>query len=300
MVKLFHHYETQTNRIFLLLEHVNGGKLVGHVSSIRSCCSKGLTVEADKNQVVGKIPEMTQAVEQISDKTCGHTEAPVCSTSVAKSSQECDENDEHIENLLEQLTSIVPPTNPVTASLSTVSADSEEEEEDKRSKICNQKDDVEEFDELDHLKKQLAELVPGRSENGRDEGEMTTEDSRSDVATEGSPLHNEDGLDVINTPHDDASDNNSEEEDSTLSELRKHLVEFTTMPIVNDVSSNLESVQTTDSKIDNGNGIEVGALVPTLDSDGACGTEKSVKKDLIENASPLSGKEACIIGVVML
>ena len=35
MVNLLHHYETQSNRIFLLLEHVSGGQLVEHVQSIR-------------------------------------------------------------------------------------------------------------------------------------------------------------------------------------------------------------------------------------------------------------------------
>ena len=35
MVKLLHHYETVSNRIFLLLEHIKNGRLVDHVQSIR-------------------------------------------------------------------------------------------------------------------------------------------------------------------------------------------------------------------------------------------------------------------------
>ena len=35
MVKLLHHYETVSNRIFLLLEHIKNGQLVHHVQSIR-------------------------------------------------------------------------------------------------------------------------------------------------------------------------------------------------------------------------------------------------------------------------
>lgn len=275
MVKLFHHYETQSNRIFLLVEHVNGDRLVAHVSSIRSCylkVAKGVVVDRAMSQA-------DKAVEKIIDKV------PVSSNT----SQEGDENDRHIENLLEQLTSIVPPSNPVTASLSTISADSEEDEEDKISVLRNHlkqnsEDDLEE-DELDYLKKQLAELAPVKSEHKIDEVERheTKEDSEGGAEDDSCP-------DVMSTPCEDASE---DEEDTVLSDLRKQLLEFTTMPVVNDESSYSEieesksavqntadvstSVEdTTDPKLDTGS-------VSKLDSDDVCSAEK---EDLIKICDP--------------
>ncbi len=53
MVNLLHHYETQSNRIFLLLEHVSGGQLVGHVESIRNRYSERRKSKAKKSELAG-------------------------------------------------------------------------------------------------------------------------------------------------------------------------------------------------------------------------------------------------------
>ena len=53
MVNLLHHYETQSNRIFLLLEHISGGQLVEHVQSIRNRFSEKRRKKATKSELAG-------------------------------------------------------------------------------------------------------------------------------------------------------------------------------------------------------------------------------------------------------
>ena len=124
MVQLLHHYETQTNRIFLLLEHIHSGRLIDHVLSLRQVHKKNTTPPIDQ----GKTPQAEREEkeenkdvsydredsEELLTKKLASLEV-VTSEPIASDTGEEEEEggDPNMDKMLEELMSIDTPTNRV-------------------------------------------------------------------------------------------------------------------------------------------------------------------------------------------
>ena len=122
MVQLLHHYETQTNRIFLLLEHIHSGRLIDHVLSLRQVHKKNTTPSTDQ----GKTPQAgreekkenknvsydREDSEELLTKKLASLEV-VTSEPIASDTGEEEEDDPNMDKMLEELMSIDTPTNRV-------------------------------------------------------------------------------------------------------------------------------------------------------------------------------------------
>ena len=190
MVKLLHHYETQSNRIFLLLEHVQGGQLLHHLQSIRE---QHRNVLKGKKQKKKKAKKQTEEQLQVEDLVTNSTavnrvvigkeinegreeqrgglggEDTNISTSPAPLPKSTVSEDQYMESLLAQLTGLDPPSHPVITSLNSVGTESEgtttgSDEEDSLTKLRRilledtaMKKEEEERDTLADLRRQLME-----------------------------------------------------------------------------------------------------------------------------------------------
>lgn len=124
MVNLLHHYETQSNRIFLLLEYISGGRLVQHVQSIRHPSlskKKQAALEATK-----RVPATTPH-DRIVVGGERSTETPEAVSTNDKTPPTLDKaNEDDEEMLLAQLSQLnPPPSHPVMSLSSYTSSDSE-------------------------------------------------------------------------------------------------------------------------------------------------------------------------------
>ena len=261
MVKLLHHYETQSSRIFLLLQHVQGGRLVDHVQSIRDHKlnkkkrkekrkkSKKETAEKQDKSTTSVVPEMTRVV--IGGESEGEEEqrlegggegeredVKLMDDTNQTISTENEDDDKHMQNLLEELTNLAPPTSlPVTSSLGGVSTDSqtdsqfgEDELDELRKQLEDQgikeEEEEEEGDILSELRKQLMELT---SDSADQEGQANLEKQlEEELAKEKTVLELEEELE---DELEEAIEETVEElqDDTNLMELERQLMAFTTM-----------------------------------------------------------------------
>lgn len=263
MVKLLHHYETQSSRIFLLLQHVQGGRLVDHVQSIRDHKlnkkkrkekrkkSKKETAEKQDKSTTSVVPEMTRVV--IGGESEGEEEqrlegggegeredVKLMDDTNQTISTENEDDDKHMQNLLEELTNLAPPTSlPVTSSLGGVSTDSqtdsqfgENELDELRKQLEDQEikeeeeEEEEEGDILSELRKQLMELT---SDSADQEGQANLEKQlEEELAKEKTVLELEEELE---DELEEAIEETVEElqDDTNLMELERQLMAFTTM-----------------------------------------------------------------------
>ena len=123
MVRLLHHYES-TNKIFLLLEHVKGGRLIDFVSTKREQWLKLRQAAmnpppstrlrqraASSCRQESRSPENTKPDESL-------TATERLTSPVSGESSSGQDQDQEMERMLSELTSIVPPSDlPVTESL---------------------------------------------------------------------------------------------------------------------------------------------------------------------------------------
>lgn len=285
MVKLLHHYETQSNRIFLLLEHVQGGRLVDHVQSIRDHKlnkkkrkekrkkSKKETSKKQNKNTTTVVPEMMRVViggeskgdeeQRLEGDGEGETEdATLVDDTNQTTSTGNEDDDKYMENLLEELTNLAPPTSlPVTSSLGGVSTDSQtdsqfgEDELDELRKqledqeIKEEEEDEEERDILSELRKQLMELTSDPANQG-DQANLEKQ-LEEELSKEKTVLELEEELD---DELEEAIEETVEElqDDTNLMELERQLMAFTTMIPAEEVKTELheELISTTKGTTD--------------------------------------------------
>ena len=121
MVQLLHHYETQTNRIFLLLEYVKGSRLVDHVFSLRHLHKKNEVPSETVPDVERTITEAEKSTDLVVDrensedsisKTLAALEV-VTMEPIGSDAGEDEEDEPSMDRMLEELMSIETPTNRV-------------------------------------------------------------------------------------------------------------------------------------------------------------------------------------------
>ncbi|XP_011408795.1 PREDICTED: arginine/serine-rich protein PNISR-like, partial [Amphimedon queenslandica] len=265
MVKLLHHYETVSNRIFLLLEHIKNGRLVHHVQSIRDHqLGRRLQEREERRRRKREKKRLREQGEELARIVIGQESStlspgPPLSPNVSSESLNMTQSpislphshgspnqdppptlepkneDDYIQYLMDNLS---PPTElPVTSSVGSSigggSGDGDEEDE---------KEDM-----LDVLRKQMEELCKEDEEElsskaTREEDAKVTDDAamldREDEAeiqailTGGDGKENDDSL-----GKEDGSlieDTNKEDDDllgdqEQLLELEKHLSAFTSL-----------------------------------------------------------------------
>ena len=210
MVNLLHHYETQSNRIFLLLEHISGGQLIQHVQSIRNPSKKRQRRKKAKKEtenerirmvVGGEIPSTKEGNERVlpSSSAEGHT------PSSAEGHAHKSPLDEEDDLVLAKLRSLEPPpSHPVLSSLTSISSDSTNDEdsltrlarivkEDAEMAKINEEEGSDECkdDRLIDLRRQLMEsfLEDDKDANHDDDSFHGNEDLHGN-----SGIHDDDGL----------------------------------------------------------------------------------------------------------
>ena len=117
MVQLLHHYETQTNRIFLLLENVQGGLLVDHVLTLRQLHKKEASLASGaphkmKKEEEGKREGMTLQLQQ--DDSEDSLARKLEALEVVRADPiggESSDDDPEMDRMLEELMTIEPPSN---------------------------------------------------------------------------------------------------------------------------------------------------------------------------------------------
>ena len=134
MVQLLHHYETSNHRIFLLLEHVKGGRLVDFVQTKREQWQRlreAVENPQPSNLLVTRLASMdtkSQTVREqstIPTNVAGRVGLPASESPLPESPGE-ESADQEMERMLGELTSIVPPSDvPLTGSLASEGTDSE-------------------------------------------------------------------------------------------------------------------------------------------------------------------------------
>ena len=135
MVRLLHHYETSNQRIFLLLEHVKGGRLVDFVCGKREQWQRlkeaalnpsPLTLVRQKSAADGSGFGMKTKVESgMGIRHSPESRNTEQDKDLSNSSEQDD--DDEMDRMLSELSSIVPPSEPpVTSSLGSTAADEEE------------------------------------------------------------------------------------------------------------------------------------------------------------------------------
>lgn len=216
MVKLLHHYETQSNRIFLLLEHVKNGRLIDHIQSIRHHqLRQPKRKRRNKEEisfdrvVIGQ--ETSSSSTNASPTDANHTDANPTNANPTdanpSNASHTDEQESYIEHLLEQLTTITPPTIiPMTSSI----GGSEHTEV--------QSEEGSEDDLLDRLRRQVEELDTSQSREN-EEGEETTSDNEMMKLLE----------------------SNMKEDEEQLIDLEKQLIAFTSSSLQDDRESRTSS-----------------------------------------------------------
>ena len=177
MVRLLHHYETSSQRLFLLLEHVKGGSLIDFVQAKRAQWLR--LKEAAMN------PPHSTLLKQRSATTAGDMDSNVNQSKTAHRKADDDlskggdnpvaplsesqggasETDE-MERMLSELTSIIPPSDlPVTNSLG--------------SNEGSDSDATNSLDNLAMMRQRLQETIEESSEEG--EIALTREHSEAGV-----------------------------------------------------------------------------------------------------------------------
>lgn len=213
MVNLLHHYETQSNRIFLLLEHVSGGQLLKHVHSIRHPSStKGK--QAAKEEPTKREPTIPHNRIVIGGENTDHQTPPTGNQAPPTVSKSTDEGDEDL--LLAQLSELDPPsTHPVMASLTSfTSSDSESQgmtDEDSLTRLARivredavMHEEEQQRDKLSELRRQLMESF---NENpASDEQDTPTDDNHDDCHSDNlDPGSGNNELTTDDVPVDDHS-----------------------------------------------------------------------------------------------
>lgn len=135
MVQLLHYYEVSNQRIFLLLEHVRGGRLLDFVQAKREQWQRlkeAVENPQSSNLLVSRLKSMDAHEQSASNnKAKAWTTAPdrslkgvarggdlLASESPLSESPGEESADQEMERMLSELTSIVPPSNvPLTGSL---------------------------------------------------------------------------------------------------------------------------------------------------------------------------------------
>ena len=155
MVRLLHHYETGSHRIFLLLEHITGSLLVDFVRTKREQWEKLKQAAANPppSLLLGharQSPQLlaaehgspSQRTQEEERSSVGTRPGGTDVAGAADSSQR--EDEEYMERMLNELTDIVPPSSlPVDSSL-TSGASCEEEEEDSLDSLALMRQRLEE------------------------------------------------------------------------------------------------------------------------------------------------------------
>ena len=136
MVQLLHHYETSNHRIFLLLEHVKGGRLVDFVQAKRDQWQRlkeAVENPQPSNLLVTRLASMDTKSQTVHEQSAlptdaaGHVGLPASEPPLnSESPGEGESADQEMERMLSELTSIVPPSDaPLTGSLASEGTDSE-------------------------------------------------------------------------------------------------------------------------------------------------------------------------------
>ena len=136
MVQLLHHYETSNHRIFLLLEHVKGGRLVDFVQAKRDQWQRlkeAVENPQPSNLLVTRLASMDTKSQTVHEQSAipmdaaGRVDLPASEPPLlSESPGEGESGDQEMERMLSELTSIVPPSDaPLTGSLASEGTDSE-------------------------------------------------------------------------------------------------------------------------------------------------------------------------------
>lgn len=185
MVRLLHHYEASSNRIFLLLEHVKGGRLIDFVNTKREQWQK--LKEAALNPPVSTLLKQRSTADNEEQRTEsksteeGSYRAQIdsedslkalnsLSSPLSESPGASSEPDE-IERMLSELTAIVPPSDlPVTSSMGSV---------DKGEGGVDSSEASDSLDSLALMRRRLQEVMEEKS----DKLETTRENSVSGLGS---------------------------------------------------------------------------------------------------------------------
>lgn len=135
MVQLLHHYETSNHRIFLLLEHVKGGRLVDFVQTKREQWQRlreAVENPQPSNLLVTRLASMDTKSQTVHEQStipmnvAGRVGLPASESPLLPESPGEESADQEMERMLGELTSIVPPSDvPLTGSLASEGTDSE-------------------------------------------------------------------------------------------------------------------------------------------------------------------------------
>ena len=221
MVKLLHHYETQSNRIFLLLEQVKSSQLVDHVQSIREHRLQRKRKKRRKNEKSPQQETTIETTETASEPTIESSSiqdtAGDSGLVIQETAASNEDNDQYMESLLKQLTSLSPPTsNLPTSSISTIGGQSEASEE-------------EEDDELAMLRKEIEALDSNENVSALKE-EETMETNNQEITIAQTSSNEEDGANTeievseVNTEIASVEDVDNSE---SLDELERQFLAFT-------------------------------------------------------------------------
>lgn len=247
MVKLLHHYETQSNRIFLLLEHITNGLLGDHIYCIRKNSrerkrKKVRDTTISDRVVIGQestIPNTTNTANTGTNDTlptaagANYDIVSTAATGTANDSEEKkevkEEEESYVESLLEQLT--VPSTKLPTDSITSVTSNNSIGS-DVSSTVGGGEDD----DMLVILRRQVEELDNGEKETEQEIEQGTEKETEKDTEKE---KGEETGEAVI----DDNElmqllENKVTEEKQQMIELEQQLLAFTTLSLPPSITTN--------------------------------------------------------------